>query len=124
MSGPLDEALGSLGDPQHNMRDALRSVSGQAQTNPTAAVLAVIDANDTHPDNPASRGCSNGDIVEATGLTPDEVASILDGLWRADQVEGILTIGGVWPHAVGIVRVRPDRDRVWGGNGRYKPRAR
>lgn len=85
-------------------------------------VLAAIAANE----GPAEDGgyhCSNESIVEATDLGADEVATALDQLWAEGQIEGILTMGGVWPHLLGIRRVLLGRERIWGFDGRYKPKA-
>ena len=67
--------------------------------------------------------CDNATIVTATGLGAGEVASALDRLWAAGEIEGVLTLGALWPHLLGIYRVLPGRDRIWGVDGRYKPRA-
>jgi hypothetical protein len=48
------------------------------------------------------------------------VDEILDHLWKADQIEGILTLGGRHPSLDDIRRVLPDRPRLWGEDGRYR----
>jgi hypothetical protein len=46
-------------------------------------------------------------------------ASLITG-WVM-EVEGILTLGGRNPSLDSIRRVLPDRDRLWGDDGRYRP---
>jgi hypothetical protein len=83
----------------------------------TAAVLAAID---THGGpNPSGSTCGNEDIVAATGLDPETVARILGELWKSDQIEGVLGLGGVKPSLTGIARVIPGRRRLWDNDGRY-----
>jgi hypothetical protein len=48
------------------------------------------------------------------------VGNALHDLWKSDQIEGVLTLGGVKPYLNGIVRVVPGRDRLWGRDRRYK----
>jgi hypothetical protein len=82
----------------------------------------VIQAIEQHegPQPDGAFDCTNDVIVEATGLDKTVVASALHDLWKSDQIEGVLTLGGVNPYLVGIVRVLPGRDRLWGRDGRYK----
>jgi len=81
-----------------------------------AAVVAAIktfERNDGH-------GASNSDLDEATGLEPDVVDSILELLWSAGEIEGILTAGPRHPSLRGIRRVVRGRTRTWGLDGHYK----
>jgi hypothetical protein len=59
-------------------------------------------------------------IVEATGLDKAVVGNALHDLWKSDQIEGVLTLGGFKLYLNGIVRVLPGRDRLRGRDGRYK----
>ena len=83
------------------------------------AVLSVIAA----AEEPGGAECDNAAIVEVTGFDPVTVAEILGQLWAADQIEGLKVLGAApSEHGVnlqGIRRVLPDRDRLWGSEGRY-----
>jgi len=85
-------------------------------------IQAVLKAIEQHegPQPDGAFDCTNDVIVEATGLDKAVVASALHDLWKSDHIEGVLTLGGVKPYLVGIVRVLPGRDRLWGRDGRYK----
>ncbi len=63
--------------------------------------------------------CNNALLDQETGLDPVTVDEVLEHLWKADQIEGILTLGGRNPSLDNIRRVLPDRDRLWGDEGRY-----
>lgn len=83
------------------------------------AILAAIDAHE----GPAEDGgypCSNETIVEHTDLDSAQVAATLEELWEVGEIEGILTIGGVKPHLLGIRRVIRGRPRIWGADGYSK----
>jgi HD superfamily phosphohydrolase YqeK len=82
------------------------------------AVLTAID-NHTGP-NPSGSTCGNEEIVTATGLDPETVAGILHDLWKSDQIEGALGLGGIKPSLIGIARVIPGQPRLWGNDGRYR----
>lgn len=77
-------------------------------------VLAVIGLHEDGDED-----CNNLLLDHETGLDPATVDEILDSLWRADQIEGILTLGGRHPSLDDIRRVLPDRERLWGEDGRY-----
>jgi hypothetical protein len=82
------------------------------------AVLTAIEENEG---SGGQHHCSNETIVEATGLDAKVVADVLGILWRDARIEGAVTMGGVKPHLMGIVRVLPGRQRVWGGDGYFQP---
>lgn len=85
-----------------------------------AKVRAAIEANEG-PDDKGAYPCSHELLVEQTGLSGPEVAAVVGQLWKAGEIEGILTIGGgVKHHLLGIHRVLPDRARIWGADGYYK----
>ena len=78
-------------------------------------VLAVIGLYEDGDED-----CNNHLLDHETGLDPATVDEILDYLWKADQIEGILTLGGRNPSLDDIRRVLPDRERLWGEDGRYR----
>ncbi len=61
---------------------------------------------------------NNALIDEETGLDPTTVDEVLDYLWRSDQIEAIMTLGPRHPSLDDIRRVLPDRERLWGEDGR------
>jgi len=79
-------------------------------------VLAVIGL---HEDS--DRDCNNALIDHETGLRPATVDEVLEYLWRTGRIEGIMTLGGRNPSLDSIPRVLPDRERLWGDDGRYQP---
>jgi len=85
----------------------------------TEAVLSVIAA----AEEPDRSECDNATIIEVTGLDAGAVGRILVQLWAADEIEGLRTLGGPGGGVVslvGIRRVLPDRERLWGKEGRYR----
>jgi hypothetical protein len=86
-------------------------------------IQAVLNAIEQYegPQPDGAFDCTNDVIVAATGLDQAVVASALHDLWKSEQIEAVLTLGGVKPYLNGIVRVLPGRDRLWGRDGRYKP---
>ncbi len=81
-------------------------------------VLAAIAANED-PARGGGVGCDNEVVVKATGLSSVVVAAVLEQLWRENRIEGVLTMAGVRPYLVGMLRVLPDRPRTWGSDGMY-----
>lgn len=79
-------------------------------------VLAVIGLYED-----GTQDCNNALIDRETGLKSTTVDEVLEHLWKSDQIEGILTLGGRHPSLDTIRRVLPDRDRLWGDDGRYRP---
>ena len=79
-------------------------------------VLAVIGL---HED--ADEDCNNALIDHETGLDSTTVDEVLDHLWKTDQIEGIMTLGGRDPSLDSVRRVLPERDRLWGAEGRWRP---
>ena len=77
-------------------------------------VLAIIGLFEDSDED-----CNNALIDGETGLDPKTVDEVLDHLWKTDQIEGILTLGGRHPSLDDIRRVLPDRERLWGEDGRY-----
>lgn len=65
--------------------------------------------------------CNDAPPGHETGLDPTTVDEVLDYLWTADQIEGIMTLGGRHPSLDDVRRVLPGRDRLWGDDGRYLP---
>ena len=65
--------------------------------------------------------CNNVLLDHETGLDSTTVDEVLDFLWKSDQIEGIMTLGGRHPSLDDIRRVLPDRPRLWGEDGRYRP---
>ena len=78
-------------------------------------VLAVIGLYED-----GSEDCNNAVLDHETGLDPATVDAVLEYLWESDQIEGILTLGGRRPSLDSLRRVLPDRDRLWGEDGRYR----
>jgi hypothetical protein len=72
-------------------------------------VLAVIGL---HED--ADEDCNNALIDLESGLNLATVDEVLGYLWKSNQIEGIMTPGGRNPSLVGILRVLPGRDQLWG----------
>jgi hypothetical protein len=64
--------------------------------------------------------CNNALLDQETGLDPNTVDQVLEYLWKSDQIEVILTLGGRHPSLDSIRRVLPDRQRLWGDDGRYR----
>jgi hypothetical protein len=89
----------------------------------TDPIEAVRNAIAAHEDD-----CNNEVIDEATGYEPGTVDAALERLWLAEQIEGILTLGGRVgapsrnPSLQGIRLVLPGRPRAWGWDGRYQKR--
>ena len=79
-------------------------------------VLAVIGLYED-----GTQDCNNVVLDRETGLGQVTVDEVLEHLWKSDQIEGILTLGGRHPSLDSIRRVLPDRDRLWGDDGRYQP---
>jgi len=79
-------------------------------------VLAVIGLYED-----SDRDCNNALIDHETGLFPTTVDEVLEYLWRTERIEGIMTLGGRNPSLDSIRRVLPDRERLWGDDGRYQP---
>ena len=67
-----------------------------------------------------TKNCNNALLDLETGLDPTTVDEVSEYLWESDQIEGILTLGGRHPSLDSIRRVLPDRDRLWGDDGRYR----
>jgi hypothetical protein len=78
-------------------------------------VLAIIGLYED-----ADVDCNNALIDHETGLDSATVDEVLDYLWKTDQIEGIMTLGGHSPSLDDIRRVLPDRERLWGDDGRYQ----
>ena len=78
-------------------------------------VLAVIGLYED-----GNEDCNNVLLDHETGLDPVTVDEVLEFLWKSDQVEGILTLGGRSPSLDDVRRVLPDRERLWGEDGRYQ----
>jgi len=78
-------------------------------------VLAVIGLYEDGDED-----CNNHLLDHETGLDPATVDEILDHLWKADRIEGILTLGGRNPSLDDLRRILPDRPRLWGEDGRYR----
>jgi hypothetical protein len=64
--------------------------------------------------------CDNHLIDQETGLDPDTVDAVLDDLWKTDRIEAILAGGDRRPSLDKIRRVLPDRERLWGDDGKYE----
>jgi len=79
-------------------------------------VLAVIGLYEDGDED-----CNNALLDAETQLDPKTVDQVLDYLWKTDQIEAIMTLGGRHPSLDGIRRVLPDRERLWGADGRYQP---
>ena len=79
-------------------------------------VLAIIGLYEDGDED-----CNNALIDHETGMAPETVDDVLDYLWRADRIEGIMTLGGRNPSLDSIRRVLPGRERLWGVDGRYQP---
>jgi hypothetical protein len=79
-------------------------------------VLAVIGLYED-----GTEDCNNAVLDQETGLDPTTVDEVLEHLWESDQIEGILTLAGRNPSLDSLRRVLPDRDRLWGDDGRYRP---
>ena len=79
-------------------------------------VLAVIGLYED-----SDRDCNNALIDHETGLRSATVDEVLEDLWRTERIEGIMTLGGRNPSLDSIRRVLPDRERLWGDEGRYQP---
>ena len=75
-------------------------------------VISLYEADDSD--------FANAIIDAETGLDLSTVDEVHDHLWRSDRVEGIMTAGDRNPSLVGFLRVLPDRDRLWGDEGRYR----
>jgi len=80
-------------------------------------VLAIIGLYEDGDED-----CNNALIDHEAGLDLATVDEVLDYLWKTDQIEGIMTLGGRNPSLDSIRRVLPDRERLWGDDGRYQPR--
>ena len=80
-------------------------------------VLAIIGLYEDGDED-----CNNTLIDDETGLSPGTVDEVLEYLWQEDRIEGIMTLGGRNPSLDSIRRVLPDRERLWGDDGRYQPR--
>jgi hypothetical protein len=91
-------------------------VEGMINPDDVKDVLAVIGLHEDSDDD-----CNNALIDHETGLESTTVGEVLDYLWKTDQIEGIMTLGGRNPSLDSIRRVLPDRDRLWGDDGRYRP---
>ena len=79
-------------------------------------VLAVVGLYED-----SDRDCNNAPIDHETGLDPATVDQVLEYLWQIERIEGIMTLGGRNPSLDSIRRVLPDRERLWGDDGRYQP---
>jgi hypothetical protein len=91
-------------------------VKGMVDPEDVEEVLAVIGLYED-----ADQDCSNVLIDHETGLDSATVDEVLDYLWKSDQIEAIMTLGGRSPSLDYIRRVLPDRERLWGDDGRYRP---
>jgi hypothetical protein len=78
-------------------------------------VLAVIGLYENDVDD-----CNNALIDHETGLNSNTVDEVLEHLWKTDQIEGIMIVGGRNPALDDVRRVLPDRERLWGDDGRYR----
>ena len=65
--------------------------------------------------------CDNLSIDIETGLDPDIVDATLGLLWSQDLIEAMPSWSDRRPSLTGIRRVIPDRPRLWGEMGRFKP---
>jgi len=79
-------------------------------------VLAVIGLYED-----SDRDCNNALLDNETGLDPAAVDEVLEYLWQTERIEGIMILGGRNPSLDSIRRVLPDRERLWGDDGRYQP---
>jgi hypothetical protein len=79
-------------------------------------VLAVVGLYED-----GNEDCNNAVLDVETGLDPTTVDEVLEHHWESGQIEGILTLGGRNPSLDSLRRVLPDRDRLWGDDGRYRP---
>jgi hypothetical protein len=91
-------------------------VQGMVDPEDVKDVLAVIGLYED-----ADQDCNNVLIDYETGLDSATVDEVLDHLWKTDQVEGIMTFGGRNPSLDGLRRVLPERNRLWGTDGRSRP---
>jgi len=79
-------------------------------------VLAVIGLHEDGDED-----CNNALLDHETGLAPETVDEALEYLWQTERIEGIMTLSGRNPSLDSIRRVLPDRERLWGDDGRYQP---
>ena len=77
-------------------------------------VLAVIGLHEDGDED-----CNNALIDHETGLDSSAVDEILEYLWKSDQIEGVMIVGGRNPSLDDVRRMLPDRERLWGDEGRY-----
>jgi len=77
-------------------------------------VLAVIGLHEDGDED-----CNNALIDHETGLASSVVDEILEYLWKSDQIEGVMIVGGRNPSLDDLRRVLPAREPLWGDEGRY-----
>ena len=78
-------------------------------------VLAVVGLYEDGDED-----CNNALIDHETGLNSSTVDEVLEYLWKSDQIEGVMIVGGRNPSLDDVRRVLPDRDRLWGDDGWYQ----
>ena len=78
-------------------------------------VLAVIGLYEDGDED-----CNNALIDHETGLKSSTVDEVLEYLWKSDQIEGVMIVGGRNPSLDDVRRVLPDRERLWGDEGLYQ----
>ncbi len=66
--------------------------------------------------------CNNAVLDHETGLCPGTVDELLGYLWKADLIEGVMVSGDRNPSLDDIRRVLPERDRLWGDEGKWRER--
>ena len=76
-------------------------------------VLFVIKVNE-------SVDCDIPLIDRDTGLDSFTVDTVVEYLWRTNQIEGIPVPGMRWPNLVGMLRVVKGRPRLWGEEGEWR----
>jgi len=79
-------------------------------------VLAVVGLYED-----SDQDCNNALIDRESGLDPATVDEVLGYLWEQGRIEAIKTLGARYPSLDNIRRVLPDREQLWGDDGRYQP---
>src|ERR1035437_8280492 len=75
-------------------------------------VLAVIGLYEDGDED-----CNNALIDHETGLKSSTVDEVLEYLWKSDQIEGDMMVGGRNPSLDDGWRALPGRARTWGDAG-------
>ena len=71
----------------------------------------------------ADSECDNEIVDGEIGPDPATVDGVLDYLWEADQIEGIMVAGDRRPNLGRILRGLPDRGRLWGDEVKWRARS-